>query len=1179
LSGAARADGETRIRLCGELDGVVRGRPLEQALRGRLGRLLFAYLVLNHERSITRDELVDRLWDGSPPDAYATTLNSLLSRMRSGLGADVVQGRSTLRLVLPEDGWIDVEAARSGVAEAHAAGERGEHAEAFSRARAALELLEQGLLVGLESAWVDEQRQDLEELAIVALECVAAAGPRLGGSEAAEGEQAARAVIGRSPYRETGYRLLMEALQRRGNVAEALRVFEQCRTFLNKELGATPGPGLRELHQRLLSEREPSEARGAQLAPALQPRGDYVGREAERERLERLWTAARGGRRGIALIAGEPGIGKTRLCGQLATRAASDGGTVLYGRCEEELVLPYQPWVAALQEAVAVAPEDELRAYVTDHGGDLARLAPGLSRRLPGAAAPHESDPETERYLLFGAVVRFLSRISRNRPALLVLDDLHAAETGTLLLLRHLAGAGAAMRLLVLAAYRSSEVTRGGPVQSTLADLHRHGDVERLELTGLGEAEVARLMKTAAGRELDAAALALAGEIWRETDGNPFFVIELLHHLHESGAVDGRFEVTGSLAGLGLPRSVREVIALRVQHLHERALDVLTTGAVIGREFDLDLVAPVSGLPEGDVLDLLDSAVDAVLLTEVPDRPGRFSFVHALIGHTLYENLGPARRARLHGRVGEALEQLAGEDPGPLLGELARHWSAAGPADAPKALNYNRRAAAHALENLAPDEAVRWSTQALSISPAAAVGDDLRCELLIELGEAQRQARDAGYRETLLEAAAAARRLRDPDRLFRAAIASARQAYGSFGGVDDERAELYEAALAALAESDSRRRAHLLALLAAERTWHPDAATRRRLAHQAIELAHTAGDPRTLAVVLQLTNLPLWEPDAVELRRRHAAEGIKISAELGGPRLGWWANFQEQVGAFEADDLPASERALREMRRLADETGHPSLEWMTSQTEATVLTLHGRYEEAEAVAKWAAELGERDALTVYIPQIGLVPQIALIRFQQGRAHELTEQFRQASDRTPIPAYMSALALALIAGGRLDAAQSVVGRIVAGELTALPWFLTGPSLAQLTLACADLDARDVAPLVYTHVAPWAHLLVFTNVVSYGSMSLYAGALARLCGAYEESERHLLRAAEVNERIQAPFFVARTHLEIARLYRDRQQADDRARQAHHVALALALAHDHGLTQVESQALTLPAAAAAG
>jgi DNA-binding SARP family transcriptional activator len=1171
-----RPRGETRICICGELAGTVGGRPLEPALRGRLGRLLFAYLVLNRDRAVTRGELVDRLWDESPPDSSATTLNSLLSRMRSGLGADVLQGRSTLRLMLPPDAWIDVEKARSWVAAAHAALEQERPAEAFSRAREALEVLEQGLLVDVETRWLDEQRRELDELAIGALECVAAAGPQLGGAEAAEGDRAARAVIERAPYRETGYRLLMEALERRGNLAEALRVYEQCRALLGEELGATPGPELRQLHRRLLSEREPprptEEPAGGPLPPVLRQVGPYVGRGAERERLQRLWKTALGGRRSIALIAGEPGIGKTRLCGHVAAGAQGDGALVLYGRCEEELGVPYQPWVEALAEAVAAAAEDELRAHVAEHGGDLTRLTPGLARRLPGVAAPHESDPETERYLLFGAVVGFLSRISRKRPVLLVLDDLHAADTGTLLLLRHLAGAGTDPRLLILAAYRSSEVAPGGPVHGTLADLHRHGDVERLELTGFDEAEVVSLMEAAAGSELDPAGRALAAEIWRETDGNPFFVIELLHHLRESGAVDGRLEVTGSLAGVGLPRSVREVITLRVQRLHEGALGVLTAGAVIGREFDLDLVAPVSLLPEDDVLDLLDSAVDAALLTEVPERPGRFSFVHALIGHTLYENLGPARRARLHGRVGETLEQLAGEDPGPLLGELARHWSAAATSNALKSIDYCRRAAARALKNLAPDEAVRWSAKALSVSPTAAVGDDLRCDLLIELGEAQRQTRDGAHRETLLEAAAAARRLRDPDRLFRAAIASNRHAYGSFGGVDEERAELYEAALVALPKSDSRRRAHVLALLAAERTLHPDAATRRRLAHQAIELGRRAGDPRTLAVALQATNLPLWEPDTVELRRRHAAEGIEISAELGAPRIRWWATYQEQIGAFEADDLPASERSLREMRRLADETGDPTLEWMTSQTEAAVLTLHGRYPEAEAIAKRAADSGERDALTVYIPQLGL------IRFQQGRLHELTEVFRQASDSTPIPAYMSGHALALIEDGRPDEAQSVVRRTVAGELTALPWFLTGPALAQLTLACAELDDRDGATVVYPHVAPWAHLLVFSNVVTYGSMSLYAGTLARLCGRYDESERHLQRAAEVNERIQAPFFLARTHLETARVYKERGQADDRIRQAHHLALAVDLAREHDLARVESQALQLTAAAAA-
>ena len=1163
---------ETRIRLCGELGGTVGGRPLEKALRGRLGRLLFAYLVLNRERTVTRDELVDRLWDESPPDSAATTLSSLLSRMRSGLGADVLEGRGTLRLVLPPDAWIDVEAARASVEEAQAALEKERPADSFTHAREALDLLDQTLLVGVQSSSLDEERRGLEELATQALECVAGAGARLRGSEAAEGERAARAVIERAPYRETGYRLLMEILESRGNVAEALRVYEQCRALLSEELGATPGLELRSLHQRLLSEgeqRRPAEEPPQPPLPtALVSTGRYVGREAERERILRLWNTASEGNRGIGLIAGEPGIGKTRLCGHLAAAAWDEGALVLYGRCEEELAVPYQPWVEALTQAVASTTEQQLRAYVADHGGDLGRLAPALARKLPGAAAPHDSDPETERYLLFGAVVGLLSRMSQERPVLLVLDDLHAADKPTLLLLRHLAAAPARMRLLVLASYRTSEAARAGSLLEAFADLHRHGEMEQVELSGLGQTEVASLMEAATEQELDQDQVALATEIWRETDGNPFFVTELLRHLDESS--DGRFELTGPLAGHGLPRSVREVIALRVQRLHHGAIDILTLGAVIGREFDIDLLAPVGGLPEEELLDLLEAAVEAELLTEVPERPGRFSFAHALVSHTLYENLGAARRARLHRRVGEALEEHAGDAPGPLLGELARHWYAAGPADPLRALDYSRRAAAHALENLAPDEAVRWSAQALRVfGEHAGPNDTLRCDLLIELGEAQRLAGTPGRRKTLLEAAAVARRLGDPDRLFRAAVANDRGLQAFFAGADDERAEVFEAALAALPETDAQRRAQLLALLAAERTWHPDVEGRRRLAHKSIELARAAGDPRTLAMALQTTYLPLWEPETVELRRRHAAEGLEIAVRLGAPRIRWWAVYQEQIAAFEAGDVAAFERGLGEMRRVAEEIGEPTLNWLTDRTEASLLSLRGDLEAAEALAQRAAESGVRDSLPLHVAQLGT------IRYHQGRVAEMQGLFRQAMEMAPeMSAYAVAHAAVLMETGRLDEASSIVERVASAELRGVPWPVAAPALAQLTLLCSELDDRHSAALLYPHLAPWAHLLGYSIGVSYGSMSLYTGILARLRRLYDEAERQLLQAAEVNERIEAPYFLARTHLEIARLHRECGNRDDAER---HAALALDIARARGFAQVERQALDLPAAPA--
>jgi hypothetical protein len=678
---------------------------------------------------------------------------------------------------------------------------------------------------------------------------------------------------------------------------------------------------------------------------------------------------------------------------------------------------------------------------------------------------------------------------------------------------------------------------------------------------------VVSLIETTAEQELGADQLSLAAEIWRETDGNPFFVTELLRHLDESS--DGRFELTGPLAGHGLPRSVREVIALRVQRLHERANDILTLGAVIGREFDVDLLAPIARVPEEELLDLLESAVEAELLMEVPERPGRFSFAHALVMHTLNENLGAARRARLHRRVGEALEERAREAPEALLGELARHWSAAGPADWLKALDYNRRAAAHALENLAPDEAVLWSAQAVRIfSEHAEPNDAMRCDLLIELGEAQRLAGTPGRRQTLLEAAALARRLGDRDRLFRAAVANDRALPAFFAGGDEERAEVFEAALAALPETDAQRRAQLLALLAAERAWHPDVEGRRRLAYNAIELARAAGDPRTLAMALQTTYLPLWEPETVELRRRHAAEGLEIALRLGAPRIRWWAVYQEQSAAFETGDVAAFERGLGEMRRVAEATGEPTLEWLTECTEVSLLTLRGELEAAEALARSAAESGVRDSLPLHVAHLGM------IRYQQGRVREMEGPIGHVVEVAPgNPAYAAGHAAALMEAGRVDEVRSIVKQLARAELRTVPWSVAAPALAQLTLLCSELDDRDSAALLYPHVAPWAHLLAYSmGVLSYGSMSLYAGVLARLRRLYHEAERHLFQAAEVNEAINAPFFLARTHLEIARLHGESRKGDDATR---HAALALDIAREHGFADVERQALNLPAA----
>ena len=466
-------------------------------------------------------------------------------------------------------------------------------------------------------------------------------------------------------------------------VIEAARLCDRCSAgqILAKELVAhlaagrghafvSVGPlelkGLPEPISAVEVHWEPAPATGIKLPEWLRelPATAYVGRVAERERLAELWGQAREGSLRLVLIAGEAGVGKTRLSTDLASQVHGETATVLYGRCDEDLGVPYQPWVQALGHLVKEAPRRVLDVHVERFGGDLARLVPALRDRVRELPDPRESDPETERYLLYAAIAGLLEEAGEQEPMLLILDDLHWADAPTLSLLRHVASADSSMRVMVVGTYRDSDLSSDHPLTTLLADLHREHGVERLKLAGLDSDDVIALMTAAAGHELDEDGRELAREITRETSGNPFFAGELLRHLTESGAIvqgdGGRWQLAGDLADLGLPQSVREVVGRRVGRLGPEARTVFSAAAVIGRDFDLDLLLAVVELPEVRLLDLLDEGVAASLLQENGDRAGRYTFSHALVEHALYEDLGSTRRARLHKRVARRSKSSAG---------------------------------------------------------------------------------------------------------------------------------------------------------------------------------------------------------------------------------------------------------------------------------------------------------------------------------------------------------------------------------------------------------------------------------------------------------------------------------------------------------------------------------------
>ena len=325
----------------------------------------------------------------------------------------------------------------------------------------------------------------------------------------------------------------------------------------------------------------------------------FVGRGTESEGLLDAWKTVEGdGRHCSVLLSGEPGIGKTALAARFAFDVFNRGAIVVYGRCDEDLGIPYQPWIEALTHLVEGISQATLAAHVADRGAHLARLVPQLARRLD-TTVPPSTDSDAERFVLYGCVTDLLARVSVQLPVLVVLDDLHWADRPSLQLLRHVVTAEPPMRVEVLGTFRDSDISAGDPLSDLLAALHRDGCVERIALTGLNDLDVLSLLEVMAGHEMDDQGVALRDALIGETGGNPFFVGEILRHLAETGAIfqgdDGRWSASADLRSAGLPVSVREVIGGRLARLGIDSERILALASVIGQR--LRPGSPLLGSP------------------------------------------------------------------------------------------------------------------------------------------------------------------------------------------------------------------------------------------------------------------------------------------------------------------------------------------------------------------------------------------------------------------------------------------------------------------------------------------------------------------------------------------------------------------------------------------------------
>ena len=904
------------------------------------------------------------------------------------------------------------------------------------------------------------------------------------------------------------------------------------------------------------------------------PPVSYVGRVEERAALEEAMVLARDGARQVVLLSGEPGIGKTRLSSYGAHRAHAEGFAVCWGACSEELAVPYEPWIEVCSQLVEHAPQEVLNGLVERHKGELARLARNLERRVADLPAPQTSDPETERYLLFSAVAGLLQEVAQSVPVCLVLDDLHWADGQSVALLKHVVRTVERGALQVIATYRDSDLGKDHPLSAVLADLRSIEGVQRLALHGLGADEVAQVMTVVAGYELDEDMLQLAGQIAAETGGNPFFVGEILRGLWESGALtfdeaSGRWNIDSSTA-IALPESVREVIERRVERLGNEALEVLTQAAVIGRVFDLEVLESMLDTDESRLLDHLEAAVAASLLDESSERVGQFRFAHALINQTLYEGLGATRRARMHQRVAQALEQLYGEDPGEHLTELALHWRlAAVSVDRAKAADYALRAGQRALESLAPAEAVKLFADAVELTGDLDSAE--RCDALIGLGEAQLQSGEAAYRETLLEASRIASALADAELAARAALANNRGGVSSaFGEIDAERLAAIDRAIELDDPPNRARRARLLAIKALELEWDRDFGMRRALAEEAVSLARATEDARTLAEVLRNVEEAIRAPDTLAWRIGLSEELVGCAAEVGDPALRFSAHNFDHHTCLEWGDLERAKLALEQQELIAHELDQPTLNWFVTFLTAGWELMHGDLVAGERLAERALQIGQEagqpDAVFTYaaaLTQTGVY---------QGRGGELIEMMEQSASTYPaIAAWRAGVASTLCYLDRgVEAAKILEQAASDGFEHVATNSVTLSALALYADAAALTDSSGPASILYELIEPFADQMVWNGLTSYGHARMWLGLLAACTGDHEQADQHLAFACDFQETNGLLLWAARAHLGWAEALDGR--GGDAARAREHAARALELSQQHGYAPFEERAAAL-------
>ena len=1030
------------IRLAGGLQLRADGRELALPSSKR-ARAVLAFLALN-PGAHSRVRLAARFWPDVLDESARASLRVALTELRQALGSEAGHLVATRDSVALDGPGLSVDTRAFQLALADGDPMR------------ALEACSGLILEGFDEEWALEARDEHAHELAQALEQAAAAA-----DDPAEAVRLTRAQVALDPLAEATNRRLVERLAAGGDRGAALSAGRQFAERLRAQLGVPPSRETRALLDGL--------RRGEPIRVSPPPslgrihESEFVGRRAELERLRASWAGVQmHGDRRIVLVAGEPGVGKTRLAHQFGAAALAAGATVLLGRCPEEPLAPFEPFAEALA-----------RAGVAD------------------ALRPGDGGDAGARLRLFDAVDSELTDLAARAPVLLMIDDLHWGDHGTLLLTSFLLRSSRPGPMLVLGTYRDTEVGRRTPLATAMAELQRGGALDRVELRGLTLDDVAALTASALGNA------EVARRVHARTGGNAFFVEEVLRELAESGPQ-------------AVPESVRHAVGARLSRMGDDANELIAAAAILGLEHDVRALQSTAGLAPEAAEGALDELLGARLLR--PTAPHLFEFRHALVREAVYAECNVLRRARLHQRAAAALAEL-GEDR--HLEEIAMHlFEAASAADARRAAEMLARAGHRALDRLAYEDAAERFERALQALELAGADDESGAVLLAR-GDALLRAGEPEQARAAFDAArVVALQSRDHVLLAQAAL--------GFAGLGIAIIELDAAVIARLEEAlsqveDRALRSRVQARLAVELYYAPDRTRSEALSADAVATARASADAGAVAAALGARHVALWRPDRVEERLAVAGDMIAAARAVGDRHTELQALNWRVTDLFEFGDMEAWRSEIGRHERLADELRLPAFQWFGPLWAGVEAMLAGRYDESERLVDAAEEAGVRAGDRNAELFAGMVRVCE--KLQRRAFDELPLAFVEdkIANSPAGPAYRGSYAWTLAGLGESERARSELEAAIAfPHAFDANWLSLQAECAEASVLLGD---PTHAAVLYERLAPYAGRPATAGRAAWssGAIDRQLGALAALLGRRSDAVRHLEDAIRINENL--------------------------------------------------------------